>query len=137
MVIGKVTWESIYPKEITDLGQLRPNGIRVQILTSHLRLVYLQFWILLCIITHLLMSLSYDWLIFLAHDYFSPLNSLGILIYLMFLSDEGPTLETLDFTTRFGSASTFLYFDLYLYTACAAHNVISTFCQSFYILICI
>ena len=30
------------------------------------------------------------------------------------LSDEGPTLETLDFTIRIGSTPTFLYFDLYL-----------------------
>ena len=29
----------------------------------------------------------------------------------MFLSDEGPILETLDFTTRIGSIPTFLYFD--------------------------
>ena len=27
----------------------------------------------------------------------------------MFLSDEGPTLETLDFTIRIGSTPTFLY----------------------------
>ena len=49
----------------------------------------------------------------------------------MFLSDEGPTLETLDFTTRFGSASTFLYFDLYLYTAYAAHYVYLQHSKSF------
>ena len=41
----------------------------------------------------------------------------------MFLSDEGPTLETLDFTTHIGSTPTFLYFDLYLNTAYAAHYV--------------
>ena len=29
-----------------------------------------------------------------------------------FLSDEGPMLETLDHTIRFGSTPTFLYFDL-------------------------
>ena len=39
----------------------------------------------------------------------------------MFISDEGPTLETLDFTIRIGSTPTFLYFDLYLNTAYAAH----------------
>ena len=41
----------------------------------------------------------------------------------MFLSDEGPMLETLGSTIRFGSTSTFLYFnfDLYLYTAYAGH----------------
>ena len=32
----------------------------------------------------------------------------------MFLSAEGPTLETLDFTIRIDSTSTLLYFDLYL-----------------------
>ena len=38
----------------------------------------------------------------------------------MFLSDEGPTLETLDYI---GSTPTFLYFDLYLYSAYATHYV--------------
>ena len=34
-------------------------------------------------------------------------------IYLyIFLSDEGPMLETLDHTISIGSTSTFLYFDL-------------------------
>ena len=32
----------------------------------------------------------------------------------MFLSDEGPTLETLDFTIHICSTPTFLYFDLYM-----------------------
>ena len=41
----------------------------------------------------------------------------------MFLSDEGPTLKTLDFTFYIGSTPTFLYFDLYLNTAYAAHYV--------------
>ena len=40
-----------------------------------------------------------------------------------FFSDEGPTLETLDYTIRIGSTPTFLYFDLYLYSAYAAHYV--------------
>ena len=39
------------------------------------------------------------------------------------LSDEGPTLETLDYTIRIGSTPTFLYFDLYLYSAYAADYV--------------
>ena len=39
----------------------------------------------------------------------------------MFLSDEGPTLKTLDFSIRIGSTPTFLYFELYLYAAYAAH----------------
>ena len=37
--------------------------------------------------------------------------------------NEGPTLETLDYTIRIGSTPTFLYFDLYLYSAYAAHYV--------------
>ena len=32
-------------------------------------------------------------------------------------------LETLDYTLRIGSTPTFLYFDLYLYSAYAAHYV--------------
>ena len=45
----------------------------------------------------------------------------------MFLSDEGATLETLDFTVRIDNTPTFLYFDLCLYTAYAAHCVYFTF----------
>ena len=41
----------------------------------------------------------------------------------MFLSNEGPTLETLDFTIRIGSHQLLFYFDLYLNTAYAAHYV--------------
>ena len=41
----------------------------------------------------------------------------------MFLSDEVPTLETLDYTIRIGSTPTFLYFNLYLHSAYAAHYV--------------
>ena len=48
----------------------------------------------------------------------------------MFVSDEGPTLETLDFTIRIGSTPTFLHFDLYLNTAYAAHYF--TKCLSLY-----
>ena len=33
-------------------------------------------------------------------------------VIFLFLSDEGPMLETLDFTIRIGSTPTFLYFDL-------------------------
>ena len=43
-----------------------------------------------------------------------------------FLSDEGPTLETLDFTLHIASTPTFLYFDLYLniaYTLYTAHYI--------------
>ena len=37
---------------------------------------------------------------------------------ILFLSDEGPTLETVDYSIRIGSTPTFLYFDLYLHSAC-------------------
>ena len=35
-----------------------------------------------------------------------------MIIVFLFLSDEGPMLETLDHTIRIGSTPTFLYFDL-------------------------
>ena len=44
-------------------------------------------------------------------------------IYFLFLSDEGPMLETLDYTIRIGSTPTILYFDLYLYSADTGHYV--------------
>ena len=44
-------------------------------------------------------------------------------IYFLFLPDKGPMLETLDHTIRIGSTPIFLYFDLYLYSAYAAHYV--------------
>ena len=40
-----------------------------------------------------------------------------------FFSDEGPTLETLDFAFCIGSTPTFFHFHLYLNTAYAAHYV--------------
>ena len=42
----------------------------------------------------------------------------------MFLSDDDPTLETLDFTMRIGSTTTSSYFYMYLYvwTALACAN---------------
>ena len=39
-------------------------------------------------------------------------------------SDERPMLETIDFTIRIGSTPTFSHFDLYLYSAYAAHYVV-------------
>ena len=57
---------------------------------------------------------------------FTDWNLLGLgiyTVYLLFLSNERPTLETLDYTIRIGSTPTFLYFDLYLYSAYAAHYV--------------
>ena len=43
----------------------------------------------------------------------------------LFLSDEGPTLETLDYIyyPYWQYTPTFLYFDLYLYSAYAGHYV--------------
>ena len=41
----------------------------------------------------------------------------------LFPPDEGPTLETLDFTIRIGSTPAFSYFDVYLYSTYAAHCV--------------
>ena len=41
----------------------------------------------------------------------------------MFLTDERPTLETLDLIIHIRSTPTFSYFDLYLNTAYAAHYV--------------
>ena len=40
-----------------------------------------------------------------------------------FFSDEGLMLEMLEYTIRIGSTPTFLYFDLYFYSAYAAHYV--------------
>ena len=49
-----------------------------------------------------------------------------------FLSDEGPMLETLDYTIRIGSTPTFLYFDLYLDSAYAAQFVYVIFLRAYY-----
>ena len=43
----------------------------------------------------------------LSHDYLSYINSLGFFLYFLFLSDEGPMLETLEYTIRIGSRPTF------------------------------
>ena len=46
---------------------------------------------------HLLLFLSFDWLTF-CHKIIPLIISLGFLfIYFLFLSDEGPMLETLDY----------------------------------------
>ena len=57
---------------------------------------------------------------------FKGTNSHVFFIYSLFLSDEGPMLETLDYTIRIDSTPTFLYFDLYLYSAYAdsAYNTV-------------
>ena len=70
---------------------------------------------------HLLLFLSPDWL--LSHDYLL-FKFTQIFIYFLFLSDEGPMFETLEYyIIRIGSTPTFLYFDLYFYSAYAAHYV--------------
>ena len=50
-----------------------------------------------------------------------------VVIYFLFLYDEGPMLETLEYTIHIGSTPTFLHFDLYLYSAYAAHYVYKYF----------
>ena len=65
---------------------------------------------------HLLLFLSPDWLT-LCHMVIFLINSLFFLIYFLFLSDEGPMLETLDYTIHIGSTPTVLYLELYLYSA--------------------
>ena len=52
------------------------------------------------------------------------------------LSDEGPTLETLDFTIRISSTPTFLYFDFYPNTAYAVYYVDISFIISFSGVLC-
>ena len=42
--------------------------------------------------------------------------------FVLFLSDEGPTLETLDFAFHIGNTPPFLYFDFYL------NRLLSTLC---------
>ena len=69
------------------------------------------FCILLCIcycFSHLIGLHSVTWLSLLY-------KFTRFFIYFLFLSDEGPMLETLDYTIRIGSIPTFLYFDLYLF----------------------
>ena len=63
--------------------------------------------ILLCIcycFSHLIGLLSATWLSLLY-------KFTRFFIYFLLLSDEGPMLETLDYTIRIGSTPTFLYFD--------------------------
>ena len=79
------------------------------------------FCILLCIcycFSHLIALLAVTWLSLLY-------KFTRFLIDFLFLSDEGPMLETLDYAIRIGSTPSFLYFDVYLYSAYAyaAHYV--------------
>ena len=95
--------------------------------TSHLFIsgLRLVFWSTLKIANDLPIFASYyafvivsvTWLAyFLSRDYLSY-KFTQFFSYFLFLSDEGPMLETLDHTIRIGSTPTFLYFDLYLYSA--------------------
>ena len=78
-------------------------------------------YLFLHLIMYLLLFFSPDWLTF---GHMTILYKFTrFFIYFLFLSDEGPMLETLDYTIRIGSIPTFLYFDLYLYSAYAAHFV--------------
>ena len=61
---------------------------------------------------HFLLFISLDWLIFCHVIILYKFTRL--LIYFLFLSDEGPMLETLDYTIRIGSIPNILYFDFYL-----------------------
>ena len=61
------------------------------------------------------------------------LNSHNFFIYFQFVvSDEGRTLETLDYTIRIGSTLTFLYFNLYLLAAYAVHSMFISFGNMFF-----
>ena len=57
------------------------------------------------------------------HKCKSKYKKVGVLPIRIVWSNEGPMLETLDHTIRIGSTPTFLYFDLYLHSAYAAHFV--------------
>ena len=80
------------------------------------------FCILLCIcycFSHLIAFLAVTWSSLLY-------KFTRFLIDFLFLSDEGPMLVTLDYTIgRIGSTPSFLYFDLYLYSAYGSRH--STF----------
>ena len=91
--------------------------------TSHLFILRLRlvYWSTLKIVNdlpnfasnmHLLLFLSPErlsvtWLSLL------NINSFVLFIWFLFLSDEGPMFETLDYTIRIGSTPTFLYLDIY------------------------
>ena len=91
------------------------RGVRLSLSSTVAHIPCLSIIIfLLCIIMHLLLFLSPDWLTF-CHMIISYKFTRFIFI-LCFLSDEGPMLKTLDYTIRIGSTPTFLYFDLYHFT---------------------
>ena len=87
------------------------------------------FCILLCIcycFSHLIRLFPVTWLSLLYK--FSR-----VLIYFLFLSDEGPTIETVHFTIRIGSIITFLYFDLKLHLTISFWWQIKSDIYNFYI----
>ena len=63
-----------------------------------------------------------DWLTF-CHMISLLYKFTRFFIYFLFLSNEGPMLETLDYTIRVGSTPTFLYFDLFLYVSLLSHFI--------------
>ena len=63
-------------------------------------------WCICCCFSHLIGLLSVTQLSLLYK--FTP-----FFIYFLFLPDEGPMVETLDYTIRIGRTPTFLFFDLY------------------------
>ena len=72
---------------------------------------------------YLLLFLSPDWLTVRSVTWLSLLYKFTrFSIYFLFLSDEGPMLETLDYTIRIGSIPTFLYFDFYISTLPTQHT---------------
>ena len=81
---------------------------------------FLYFYIILCIcycFSHLIGLFSFHMIISLisfiyVHSVFT----------FMFFFDEGPTLETINFTFHIDSTPTFLYSDLYLNTAYTQHT---------------
>ena len=85
----------------TTLHSARPPRLLIDLQMTYL---FCIFYALLCIVIVSLTWLAY----FLSHDYLSYINSLGFFNFL-FLSEEGSTVETLEFTIRIGSTVTNLF----------------------------
>ena len=88
--------------------------------TSHLFILRLRlfYWSTLKIANNSpILASSYAFLIvyltwlayFLSRDYLSFIYSLGSFFLFLFLSDDGPMLETLDYTIRIGSTPTYIF----------------------------
>ena len=78
-----------------------------------------SYYALLCICFVSLAWLAY----FLSYDYFSYINSLGFLFIFLFLSDEGPTLETLDYTIRILAVHQLFYISICISTLRTQYTV--------------